>query len=104
MHVGGFQGVLPGAMGYNMNKAQKQLYNIRRGRVAIRQILAISKLLDSIGVPEFVEVMGHIGNSSTIRLEWFIARRKDVKPFEKAQEEFLTPEERQAIQMLVPFK
>lgn len=42
------------------------------------------KLLTTAGVPEWVEVGGMPGNSLPHRLEWLLARRKDVSAVERA--------------------
>ena len=50
-----------------------------------RRLTEIAAMLDDVGVPEGVENNFHRGvpsNSAVMRLKWYLARRKDVKPGE----------------------
>lgn len=87
----------------NLSKHQKALLlEYRKGKVALKQIREVKKLLDDAGVPEFVTVGEDFGNAPQVRLKWFLMRRKDVKPSE-VDKDILTPEEQRAIALLVPY-
>ena len=83
-------------------KEKAILLEYRKGKVALKQIREVKKLLDGAGVPEFVTVGEDFGNAPQMRLKWFLLRRKDVKPSE-VDKDVLTPEERMAINRPVPY-
>lgn len=87
----------------NLSKHQKALLlEYRKGKVALKQLREVTKLLNDAGVPEFVTVGDDVGNAPQVRLKWFLMRRKDVKPSE-VDKDILTPEEQRAIALLVPY-
>ena len=87
----------------NLSKHQKALLlEYRKGKVALKQLREITKLLNDAGIPEFVTVGEDLGNAPQMRLKWFLMRRKDVKPTEVCKN-ILTPEELRAIELLVPY-
>ena len=87
----------------NLSKHQKAiLLEYRKGKVVLKQLREVTKLLNDAGVPEFVTVGDDLGNAPQVRLKWFLMRRKDVKPSE-VDKDILTPEEQRAIALLVPY-
>lgn len=61
---------------------------IRVARYEKRQLEMCDKMLTKSGVPEWVEKSGESapGNSTPCRLEWYLARRKDIAPYEIDQQ------------------
>lgn len=53
-------------------------------RMHKRWVFETERLLTRAGVPKWVEVEGIAGNTISHRLEWFLARRKDVSAAERS--------------------